>query len=110
MSMPGHLVVSRQIAAQIPHEPLVAPFPYLSSADVGWEGWAVEVFHILGPTQTLSVHLCRNLLACTAEKERDMPLAFIVLESRLAIRSHFTRAFKRSLGVTPRTYRQYWSI
>lgn len=43
-------------------------------------------------------------------KERDIPLAHIAVESGFANQSHFTQAFKRHLGLTPRAYRQDHSI
>lgn len=43
-------------------------------------------------------------------KERDLPLADIALESGFANQSHFTRAFKQHLGLTPRTYQQAHSV
>lgn len=43
-------------------------------------------------------------------KETDAPLAHIALESGFANQSHFTRIFKRHLGLTPRTYRQKQEI
>jgi AraC family transcriptional regulator len=39
-------------------------------------------------------------------KETGAPLAHIAVESGFANQSHFTRIFKRHLGLTPRTYRQ----
>jgi AraC family transcriptional regulator len=39
-------------------------------------------------------------------KETDRPLSHIAVESGFANQSHFTRIFKRHLGLTPRTYRQ----
>ena len=43
-------------------------------------------------------------------KERDIPLALVAIESGFANQSHFTQAFKRYLGLTPRAYRQMYSI
>lgn len=43
-------------------------------------------------------------------EERDLPLAHVALESGFANQSHLTQAFKRHLGLTPRTYRQDRSI
>lgn len=43
-------------------------------------------------------------------KERDMSLARVALESGFANQSHFTHAFKRHLGLTPRAFRQDRSI
>ena len=42
--------------------------------------------------------------------QRDLPLAQVALASGFANQSHFTRAFKRQLGLTPRAYRQDRSI
>jgi len=39
-------------------------------------------------------------------KERDVPLARVAIESGFANQSHFTQAFKRHLGLTPRAYRR----
>lgn len=39
-------------------------------------------------------------------KERDIPLARVAIESGFANQSHFTQAFKRHLGLTPRAYRR----
>lgn len=43
-------------------------------------------------------------------KERDLPLVYVALESGFASQSHLTQVFKRSLGLTPRAYRQQHSI
>ncbi len=48
--------------------------------------------------------------ACHLLKTADMPLAHIALESGFANQSHFTRIFKRHLGLTPRAYRQHDEI
>jgi AraC family transcriptional regulator len=45
--------------------------------------------------------------ACYLLKTTDMPLASIAQESGFANQSHFTRIFKRHLGLTPRVYRQH---
>lgn len=42
--------------------------------------------------------------------ETSLPVARIAGESGFANQSHFTRVFKRSLGVTPRAYRQAHAI
>lgn len=36
----------------------------------------------------------------------DLPLVYVAIESGFANQSHLTQAFKRYLGLTPRTYRQ----
>ncbi len=51
------------------------------------------------------IEKARHLLTTT-----DMPLAHIALESGFANQSHFTRIFKRHLGLTPRAYRQHDEI
>jgi AraC family transcriptional regulator len=51
------------------------------------------------------VEKARHLLKTT-----DMPLAHIAIESGFANQSHFTRIFKRDLGLTPRAYRQQGEI
>jgi AraC family transcriptional regulator len=43
-------------------------------------------------------------------KQTDMPLAQVAIESGFANQSHFTQAFKRYLGLTPRAYRLDCSI
>ena len=48
--------------------------------------------------------------ACHLLKTTDMPLAHIALESGFANQSHFTRIFKRHLGLTPRAYRLHDEI
>jgi len=47
------------------------------------------------------VERARHLLT-----EKKLPLAQIALDCGFANQSHFTQAFKRQLGVTPRAYRQ----
>jgi AraC family transcriptional regulator len=39
-------------------------------------------------------------------KDTDLPLAHVALEIGIPNQSHFTQAFKRRLGMTPRVYRQ----
>jgi AraC family transcriptional regulator len=43
-------------------------------------------------------------------KERDLPLVQVAFESGFASQSHLTQVFRRYLGVTPRAYRQNYSI
>lgn len=43
-------------------------------------------------------------------KERDIPLVRVAIESGFANQSHFTQAFKRYLGLTPRAYRRMCAI
>jgi AraC family transcriptional regulator len=49
----------------------------------------------------LRIEQAQHLLA-----ERDVPLAQVALACGFANQSHFTQAFKRQLGLTPRAYRQ----
>ncbi len=48
----------------------------------------------------------RIALACRALTEDDTPLADVALRAGFADQSHFTRAFKRELGLTPAAYRK----
>jgi AraC family transcriptional regulator len=48
----------------------------------------------------------RIALACRALAEDDTPLADVALRAGFADQSHFTRAFKRELGLTPAAYRK----
>ena len=48
----------------------------------------------------------RIALACRSLAESDMPLADVAIEAGFADQSHFTRTFKRQLGVTPAAYRR----
>jgi AraC family transcriptional regulator len=48
----------------------------------------------------------RIALACRALAESDTPLADVALLAGFADQSHFTRTFKRQLGLTPAAYRK----
>jgi AraC family transcriptional regulator len=48
----------------------------------------------------------RISLACRALAEGDTPLADVALLAGFADQSHFTRTFKRQLGLTPAAYRK----
>jgi AraC family transcriptional regulator len=48
----------------------------------------------------------RIALACRSLAESDTPLADVALQAGFADQSHFTRTFKRQLGVTPAVYRK----
>jgi AraC family transcriptional regulator len=48
----------------------------------------------------------RIALACRALAEGDAPLADVALLAGFADQSHFTRTFKRQLGLTPAAYRK----
>jgi AraC-like DNA-binding protein len=48
----------------------------------------------------------RIALACRALADGDAPLADVAIESGFADQSHFTRTFKRQLGMTPAAYRK----
>jgi AraC family transcriptional regulator len=53
----------------------------------------------------LRIEQAQRLLA-----QRDVPLAQVALACGFANQSHFTQAFKRQLGLTPRAYRQARAI
>ncbi len=55
--------------------------------------------------QRLRIERAQQLLTGT-----PLPLAQIALESGFASQSHFTQVFKRQLGLTPRSYRQDYTI
>lgn len=48
----------------------------------------------------------RIVLACRALSDGDAPLADVALQAGFADQSHFTRTFKRQLGLTPAAYRK----
>jgi AraC family transcriptional regulator len=48
----------------------------------------------------------RIALACRALAEADTPLAEVALQAGFADQSHFTRVFRRQLGLTPAAYRK----
>jgi AraC family transcriptional regulator len=48
----------------------------------------------------------RIALACRALTDGDAPLADVAIEAGFADQSHFTRTFKRQLGMTPAAYRK----
>lgn len=54
----------------------------------------------------------RQRIACAQHllETPDLPLAAVALASGFADQSHFTQAFKRHLGLTPRAYRQERAI